>query len=155
MPYAHLTSHQPKSGGERYWNEPSTPLYPFGFGLSYSTFSYANLTVAKAAIQPGQSVEASVDVTNTGPRKADDVAQLYIHQRYGSSARPVRELKGFERITLAPGETRKVTFHLTPKELTYWSAAKRDFVQDETVFDLYAGDDSTAALTTTLTVGAQ
>ncbi|NBC38135.1 beta-glucosidase BglX [Novosphingobium sp. FSY-8] len=152
MIYSHLTGHQPSTADKHYGDAPSTPLYPFGYGLSYSTFSYANLSVAKGKIAPGESVEVSVDVKNTGTRPADEVAQLYIHQRHGSSARPVRELKGFSRITLAPGEVRKVTFRLSPKELTYWSAAKGAYVQDETVFDLYAGGDSTAPLATTLSV---
>ena len=77
----------------------------------------------------------------------DEVVQLYIHQRYGSVARPVRELKGFQRITLAPGETRPVHFPLGPDQLTYWSAAKRDWVQDETSIDVWIGGDSTAPLT--------
>jgi beta-glucosidase len=145
LPYAHLTSHQPKKAEQRYWNEPNSPLYPFGFGLGYSTFQFANLKVGER-VAPGAAVPVSVDVTNTGSRAADDVAQLYIHQRYGSSARPVRELKGFERVSLKPGETRTVRFTLRPEDLAYWSAAKGSFVQDETVFDIYAGGDSTASL---------
>ncbi len=94
-----------------------------------------------------------MDVRNTGSRAADEVAQLYIHQRYGSSARPVRELKGFQRVTLEPGEKRTIRFTLTPAELTYWTAAKRAWVQDETTFDVYVGNSSQAALTTTFEVG--
>ena len=71
----------------------------------------------------------SVDVTNTGDREADEVVQLYIHQRHGTASRPVRELKGFRRIGLAAGETRTVTFALGPAELRYWNAAARDWVQ--------------------------
>ena len=95
----------------------------------------------------------SVDVRNTGFRTADEVAQLYIHQRHGSSARPVRELKGFQRVTLKPGETRTIRFTLTTAELSYWSAAKHAWVQDETTFDVYAGNNSQATLTTTFEVG--
>ncbi|WP_212611454.1 fibronectin type III-like domain-contianing protein [Sphingomonas gellani] len=150
--YSHLTTHQPKSFGERYWNEPSAPTYPFGYGLSYSSFAFSNLRVGKASVAPGEGVPVSVEVRNTGTVKADEVAQLYIHQRYGTAARPVRELKGFERVTLAPGETRTVRFTLTPKDLTYWASSTKSYVQDETTFDLYAGGDSTAALTTTFEV---
>jgi len=146
LPYAHLTSHQPQKADQRYWNEPNSPLYPFGYGLGYATFQYANLKIGSERVAPGTPVAVSVDVTNTGSRTADDVAQLYIHQRYGSSARPVRELKGFERFTLAPGEVKTVHFTLRPEDLTYWTASKRAWVQDETVFDIYAGDDSTASL---------
>ncbi|TDW67604.1 beta-glucosidase [Novosphingobium sp. PhB55] len=146
LPYAHLTTHQPKTVEERYWNESNTPLYPFGYGLSYSTFAFSNLKVDKAKVARGVAVPVSVDVRNTGSRKADEVAQLYIHQRYGTAARPVRELKGFERLTLEPGETRTVRFTLSPDDLSYWAASTRSFVQDATTFDVYAGNSSTAAL---------
>jgi beta-glucosidase len=153
LPYAQLGSHQPKTSEQRYWNEPNSPLYPFGFGLSYSTFEFSNLKVDRPAIAPGESVPVSVDVRNTGSRVADEVAQLYIHQRYGSSARPERELKGFQRVTLKPGETRTVRFTLSPAELSYWTTAKHAWVQDETTFDVYVGNSSQAALTTTFEVG--
>jgi len=152
LPYAHLGSHQPKTTEQRYWNEPNSPLYPFGFGIGYSTFEFSNLKVDRQTLALGESVPVSVEVRNTGSRVADEVAQLYIHQRFGSSARPVRELKGFQRVTLKPGETRTVQFTLTPAELSYWTAAKRAWVQDETTFDVYVGNSSQAALTTTLEV---
>jgi beta-glucosidase len=155
LPYAHLTSHQPKTGEQRYWNEPNSPRYPFGFGMSYSTFEFSNLKVERQKIAPGESLPVSVDVRNTGGRVADEVAQLYIHQRYGTSARPVRELKGFQRVTLKPGETRTIRFTLTAAELTYWTSAKRAWVQDETTYDVYVGNSSQAALTTTFEVGKQ
>ena len=147
LPYAHLTGFQPDTAEQRYWNEPNSPLYPFGFGLSYSTFAFSNLRVGKAVVTTGESMPVSIDLKNTGTRTADDVAQLYIHQRYGTAARPVRELKGFERVTLAPGETRTVRFMLKPEDLAYWASATRSFVQDQTTFDVFVGDDSTAPLT--------
>jgi beta-glucosidase len=150
--YAHLKSHQPKTAAERYQNEPNSPLFPFGFGLSYSTFEFSNLRVGKASVAPGEPVPVSVDVRNTGKLTADEVAQLYIHQRHGSAARPVRELKGFERVTLKPGETRTVSFALTPAALSYWNAASHGWVQDETTFDVYVGNSSQAALTATFDV---
>ena len=150
--YAHLGSHQPKTAEQRYWNEPNSPLYPFGFGISYSTFEFSNLKVESPTVAAGESVPVSVDVRNTGSRAADEVAQLYIHQRYGSSARPVRELKGFQRVTLKPGETRTIRFTLTPADLSYWTAAKHAWVQDETTFDVYVGNSSQASLTTTFEV---
>jgi beta-glucosidase len=94
----------------------------------------------------GQPVTVEAEVSNTGEVAGDVVAQLYIHQRFGSSSRPVRELKGFERLTLAPHETRTVRFKLTPEDLTYWSAAKRGWVQEATTFDYWIGEDSAAAL---------
>jgi beta-glucosidase len=93
-----------------------------------------------------------VDVENTGPRAGDEVAQLYIHQRAGSASRPVRELKGFERVALAPGEKKTVRFRLGKEELTYWSSAAKAWVQDAAAFDVWAGGDSTAPLATTFRV---
>ena len=150
--YAHHTTQEPESAKgftSRYWDIPSSPLYPFGYGLSYSTFKFSNLRVSKPQVRVGESVEVLVDVENTGRRVGEEVAQLYIHQRYGSASRPVRELKGFERVELAPGQKRTVRFTLGKAELTYWSGAAKAWVQEPTVFDLWAGADSTAPLTTT------
>jgi beta-glucosidase len=153
--YAHHTTQKPENAKgftSRYWDIPISPLYPFGYGLSYSTFKFSNLRVSKPEMRLGESVEVLVDVENTGQRAADEVAQLYIHQRYGSASRPVRELKGFERVTLGPGEKRTVRFTLGKAELTYWSSAAKAWVQEPSVFDLWAGADSTASLATTLRV---
>jgi beta-glucosidase len=154
LPYARMKTHQPKERENRYWNEQGTPLYPFGFGLSYTTFTYDNLRVSKPLIALGETLAISVDVTNTGACAAAEVAQLYIHQRYGSAARPIRELKGFNRLTLSPGETQTVQFVLTAKELTYWSSAVHDWVQDETIIDIMVGGDSTATLSASFEVRA-
>jgi beta-glucosidase len=153
--YAHHTTQQPENAKgftSRYWDIPTSPLYPFGYGLSYSTFIFSNLRVNKPDVKVGESVEVLVDVENTGRRAGEEVAQLYIHQRYGSASRPVRELKGFERVTLAPGEKRTVRFTLGKPELTYWSGATKSWVQEPSVFDVGAGADATAPLTTTLRV---
>jgi beta-glucosidase len=152
LPYAHLTGFQPKTAEQRYWNEPNAPLYPFGYGLSYSTFAFSNLRIGRQAVAPGESLPVSVELKNTGNRTADDVAQLYIHQRYGTAARPVRELKGFQRVTLAPGETRTVQFLLKSEDLIYWASSSRSFVQDQATFDVFVGDDSTASLAGTFDV---
>jgi beta-glucosidase len=152
MIYAHTRSHEPENQGERYWDEESTPLFAFGHGLSYTRFAYGNLAVDRDAIAPGETVHVSVDVTNAGGREGDEVVQLYLHQRHGSASRPVRELKGFERVTLAAGETRTVRFALGPAELRYWNAAARDWVIDSSTFDVWAGGDCTATLATTFDV---
>ena len=89
-----------------------------------------------------------------GERAGDEVVQLYIHQRHGRAARPVRELKGFRRVTLAPGASETVTFTLGPDELRYWHALQREWVQDAATFDVWAGGDATAALGTTFEVVA-
>jgi len=130
----------------------TTPLYPFGYGLSYTTFSFANLKPSTPQLKVGQKVEVAVDVTNTGAVAGDEVVQLYVHQKAGSDSRPRRELKGFRRVSLKPGETRTVTFSLGPDELRYWSTSQRKWVQDTEAFDLWAGSDSTATLQAALTV---
>jgi beta-glucosidase len=152
LPYARSVTHKPDDRDTRYWNEAGSPLYPFGFGLSYSSFAYTNLKIAKSIVAPGEDARVDVDLTNTGNHTADEVAQLYIHQRYGTTARPVRELKGFARVTLEPGETRTITFSLRAEDLRYWSAATRDWVQDETIIDVFAGGDSTASLSASFEV---
>jgi beta-glucosidase len=153
--YAHNITQEPetkKNFTSRYWDIPNSPLYPFGHGLSYTTFSFSNLRVSKPEVKVGESTEVLVDVENTGRRAGEEVVQLYIHQRYGSASRPVRELKGFERISLAPGAKRTVRFTLSKAELTYWSGAAKRWVLEPAVFDLWVGADATAPLTTTLRV---
>ncbi|MDJ0458656.1 glycoside hydrolase family 3 N-terminal domain-containing protein [Arthrobacter sp. NQ7] len=152
MIYAHHRTFVPQEQGERYFNEPSTPLYPFGHGLSYTDFEYANLSVDRDNVRVGESLTVSVDVANVGDREADEVVQLYIHQRYGTSSRPVRELKAFERVTIAAGSTVPVRFTLGPGELKYWSDATRGYVQDATEFDVWVGGSSTADLAGSFTV---
>ncbi len=152
MVYSHTISHEPENQDRRYWDEESTPLFPFGYGLSYALFEYGNLTVDRDAIALDETLTVTVDITNTGERRADEVVQLYIHQRSGSASRPVRELKGFRRITVEPGESRTVQFSLGPAELRYWSAAVRDWTIDTSTFDLWVGGDSTAQLSTTFEV---
>ncbi len=152
MIYSHTRSHDPDKQTQRYWDEASTPLYPFGHGLSYSHFVYSDLTVDPATIGKESSVTVSVTVTNAGERDADEVAQLYLHQRHGTASRPVRELKGFQRATIAAGQSRTLRFRLGPDELRYWNAAARDWVIDATVVDVWVGGDSNAGLTTSFAV---
>jgi beta-glucosidase len=152
MTYAHTISHEPENQARRYWDEASTPLFPFGHGLSYGRFAYAELTVDEPGTTPDGTVTVSVEVTNTGDREADEVVQLYLHQRHGTASRPVRELKGFRRVTLAAGESRTVSFPVGPDERRYWNAAVRDWVTDTSTFDVWVGGDSTAELGTTFDV---
>ena len=152
MVHSHTLSHAPEKQHQRYWDEDSTPLFCFGHGLSYSRFEYAEPTVDRGAITAGEAVTVSVDVTNAGDRDADEVAQLYIHQRNGSASRPARELKGFERVALAAGESRTVSFTLGAAELRYWNAAARDWVLDASTFDVWVGADSAADRSTTFEV---
>ena len=153
--YARNLSHIPEDNFQyrsRYWDGPMTPLYPFGFGLSYSTFEISNLKVSTSQMKVGETLAVTADIKNTSTVTGDEVVQLYIHQRAGSDSRPMRELKGFERVTLKPGETKTVTFQLGPDELTYWSTSAGKWVQDAEAFDVWVGSDSMASLHTEFTV---
>ncbi len=153
--YNHNLTHEPEDRPgftSRYWDISSKPLYPFGYGLSYTSFKFANLRLSSKSIQKSGKTEVSVDVTNTGKTAGDAVAQIYIHQRYGSASRPVRQLKGFERVTLQPGETRTLTFPLGKDELSFWSPQTKVWAVEPSTFDVWAGDDSTASLHAELTV---
>ncbi|MET0554013.1 MAG: beta-glucosidase BglX [Vicinamibacteria bacterium] len=145
--YARTLTHQPEGSQRytpRYWDGAESPLYPFGYGLSYTTFAYSNLAVGAPQMPAGQTATVTVDVKNTGAVAGDEVVQLYVHQRTGSDSRPRRELKGFQRVTLAPGETKAVSFRLGPAELSYWSTSQQRSLQDAAAFDVWVGGDSTA-----------
>jgi len=147
--YNHTRTHDPEDAPgftSRYWDISSKPLYPFGYGLSYSTFKFANLQLSKPGMHVGDTTEVKLDVTNTSSVAGDAVAQIYIHQRYGSASRPVRQLKGFERIALQPGETKTLTFPLGKEELKYWNPQTKQWVVEPSEFDIWAGEDSTASL---------
>jgi beta-glucosidase len=116
-----------------YLDSPNDPLFPFGFGLSYTTFEYSAVDVDRSQLKPGATLTAAVTVTNTGLREGAEVVQLYIRDLVGSVTRPVLELKGFERIVLKPGESRRVTFTIGEKELSFlrrdltWGTEPGDF----------------------------
>jgi len=153
--YARNLTHSPEGSpmyNPRYWDGLPVPLYPFGYGLSYTTFAFANLKISAPQVQVGGSVTVSVDVSNTGSVVGDEVVQLYIHQQFGTDTRPIRELKGFSRLTLHPGETKTVTFPLGPDELRYWSTNANGWLQDAATFDIWVGGDSLATLHTELEV---
>ena len=147
--YNHNLTHEPEDKADftsRYWDVNSKPLYPFGYGLSYTTFRFANLRTGKPSLKAGEQQEVSVDVTNAGSVAGDAVAQVYIHQRAGLASRPVRELKGFERIALKPGETRTLKFPLGRNELQYWNPQTRTWIVEPATFDVWVGEDSAATL---------
>jgi beta-glucosidase len=153
--YNHNLTHEPEDAPNftsRYWDMNSKPLFPFGYGLSYTTFKFANLKLSKTSMASNGSTEVSVDVTNTGSVAGDEVAQIYIHQRYGSASRPVRQLEGFERVTLQPGETKTLSFTLGKNELEFWSPQTKVWAVEPSTFDVWAGGDSAATLHAELTV---
>ncbi|HEY8875995.1 MAG TPA: beta-glucosidase BglX [Roseateles sp.] len=123
---------------------PSSPLYPFGHGLSYTSFSYGEPTLDRSTARVGEAVKVSVKVRNTGAVAGDEVVQLYIHQRAGSAARPQRELKGFKRIHLAPGAQETVSFTLDREALQFWSPVTHAWGVEPGAFDVWVGGSSTA-----------
>jgi beta-glucosidase len=148
--YNHNLTQAPETAADfksRYWDSPSTPLYPFGYGLSYTKFAYDNLKLsAKEASVNGGTIDVSVDVSNTGSRAGDAVVQLYIHQRAGSASRPVRQLEGFERVALDAGTKKTLHFTLGKDELQFWSPTEKKWVVEPEHFDVWVGGDSTAKL---------
>ena len=153
--YNHNRTHDPDDApnfGSRYWDLSSKPLYPFGYGLSYSKFSVSNLRMNNAQIKSAETAQVSVDVANTSNISGDAVVQIYIHQRAGSASRPVRQLEGFRRVTLKPGEKQTLTFQLGPNELSFWSPQTKMRAVEPGTFDVWAGQDSTADLHATLDV---
>lgn len=144
--YAHNLTQDAAKQTQRYWDEAAAPLYPFGYGLSYSAFAFSNLHLDKESIALNQPLQVSVDVENTGDHEADEVAQLYLHQQWGRASRPVRELKGFTRVHLGPHARQTLHFMVTPKDLQYWSAADHAWVQDAADYDVWVGADAAATL---------
>lgn len=153
--YAHRTTFAPEGADTRYWNDASTaPRYVFGHGLSYAAFAYGPVRVP-ACMVVGETVTVSVDVTNTSRIDADEVVQLYIHQRYGAATRPVRELKGFRRVHVPAGQTVTVKLPLGPDQLRYWSTDAREWVQDQTTLDVAVGGSSAAHFSARIKVTAR
>lgn len=124
-----------------YLDVDNDPLYPFGYGLSYTTFEYGPVTLDKTEIAEGGSVKAEVAVTNTGAVAGKEVVQMYLQDVVGTTTRPVRELKGFEKISLEPGETKTVTFEITPELMSYYNS-ELDFVAEPGEFRVFIGPDS-------------
>jgi beta-glucosidase len=136
----------------RYRDIPScSPLYEFGYGLSYTTFEVSNLQLSSSTVSRKGSLTASVTVTNTGSRKGDEVVQLYIHDPVASISQPVRRLRGFERLTLNPGEARRVEFTLDKSDFGFYDNRGR-FVVEPGQIDVYAGSSSSASMKKSFTV---
>jgi beta-glucosidase len=128
------------------------PLFPFGYGLSYTSFQVGAPQLSIGHIAVDGSVTVSVPVRNTGNREGDETVQLYIHQLVGSVTRPVKELKAFERVTLAAGETKTVAFNLTPETFRMWNIDMQRVVEPGE-FEIMAGPDSVDLTTTLLQIG--
>jgi beta-glucosidase len=122
-------------GYRGYEHNGTKPLFPFGYGLSYTTFAYRNLFVARA----GSNVAVSFDITNTGKREGDEVAQVYVGDKHAKVPRPAKELKGFARIHLRPGETRHVTVKLDRRAFSYYDINFKQWHMDPGEFDILVG----------------
>jgi beta-glucosidase len=125
----------------RYLFTPNEPLFPFGFGLSYTTFEYSAPTVVNPSARIGENVTVKLTLRNTGKLAGSEVAQLYIRDLVSNITRPVKELKGFQKIMLNPGESRELTFVLTPDDLSFWRADNR-FGQEAGEYSVWIGGDS-------------
>ncbi|GAA3724789.1 glycoside hydrolase family 3 N-terminal domain-containing protein [Sphingomonas cynarae] len=134
-----------------YLFDTTAPLYPFGYGLSYTSFDVGAPRLARSTIGRNETVRVAVDVANTGQRAGDEVVQLYVHDDEATVTRPVLELKHFQRVTLQPGEKRTVTFDLKTADFSLWNVAMQRVVEPGT-FTISAGNSSAALNTTTLTV---
>jgi beta-glucosidase len=134
-----------------YLFDTTEPLYPFGFGLSYTTFELSAPRLSAARIGPQDGVQVSVDVRNTGKRAGDETVQLYIRDRISSVTRPIKELKAFQRVTLQPGESRTVTLSLKPDALAFWNTDMKRVVEPGE-FDIMTGPSSIDLKSTLLTV---
>ncbi len=146
--YSHLNTGRPLEEGKwftkfrsNYLDIDNAPLYPFGYGLSYTTFSYGEPKLSSDHLSENGEIKVSVDVSNTGSYNADEVVQMYIRDLVGSVSRPVKELKGFQRISLKRGETKTVTFTITPDDLKFYNQ-NLDYKFEPGDFDIMIGSSS-------------
>jgi beta-glucosidase len=158
LTYDHLPTGRPGFEGKiytsRYVDLPNTPLFPFGYGLSYTHFSYGAPSVDSAELRPGGALHITTRVTNDGKRAGAAVVQLYVHDELASVSPPARQLKGFQRVELKPGESKAVTFTLRPSDLAF---TRRDMTWgvEPGAYTLYVGGDSTATQSARFTLAAR
>ena len=151
--YSHKNTGRPLGNKEgvfekfksNYIDVRNEPLYPFGFGLSYATFDYKNLKLSSGKIKMNESLEVSVEITNSGDYDGKEVVQLYIGDLVGSVTRPVKELKGFQKIKLKKNESKTVTFKLSVEDLKFYNY-NLDFVAEPGAFEVFVGSNSDANL---------
>ncbi|NIG52995.1 beta-glucosidase BglX [Chitinophaga sp. Cy-1792] len=147
--YNHKNTGRPLAGNDKWFTKfrsnyldvSNDPLYPFGYGLSYTTFSYSDVTLNSNALKAGGKITASVTITNTGKTDGVEIAQLYIRDMVGSITRPVKELKGFQRIALKAGESKQVTFDITENDLKFYNSDLK-FVAEPGDFKVFIGGNS-------------
>lgn len=146
--YNHKNTGRPLADGQwfskfrsNYLDVPNEPLYPFGYGLSYTTFTYSDISLSKNTMKPGENVEVKVMVSNTGNYDAKEVVQLYIRDMVGTTTRPVKELKKFEKVMIRKGETREITFKITEEDLRFYNY-NLDYVSEPGDFKVFVGGNS-------------
>jgi beta-glucosidase len=154
--YNHLNTGRPADPNNKYTSKyldlPSGPLYDFGFGLSYTTFTIGNVRLSSTRMsRRGGHTTVKADVQNTGKVAGDEVVQLYVHDPVARISQPVRRLRGFKRVTLAPGQKRTVTFVLGTDDVGFYDASARFVVEPGTI-EVYVGNSSSADLAGTFTV---
>jgi beta-glucosidase len=127
------------------------PQYPFGYGLSYAAFAYSGIEVSRAQVPMGETLSVSATVRNVGGLEAEEVVQLYVRDLVGNVTRPVRELKGFQRVRLRPGESRKIVFVLGPADLAFYGQDMR-LITEPGAFQVWIGGSSKAELLAEFTI---
>ena len=147
--YNYKNTGRPGPKKEIFWShyndEVNTPLYPFGYGLSYTSFEYSNIKIDNKNLIPGETLNVSIDLKNTGNYSGKEVVQLYIKDRFASVTRPVRELKGFEMVMLSPGETKTINFEISESLLKFYTA-NGTWESESGFFDIFIGTNSNANL---------
>jgi beta-glucosidase len=153
--YNHKNTGRPYMGNpaakyvSRYLDVPNDPLYAFGYGLSYTTFSYGDVKLSKTALADEETLAASVGLTNTGERAGEETVQLYLSQPVASVTRSVEDLRGFQKVRLQPGETREVTFRITPEDLKFYNG-KLEYDWEPGEFIIRIGGNSTSVKSATV-----
>jgi beta-glucosidase len=147
--YNYKNTGRPGPKKEIFWShyndEVNTPLYPFGYGLSYTSFEYSNIKIDNKNLTPDETLNVSVDLKNSGNYSGKEVVQLYIKDRFASVTRPVRELKGFEMVSLNPGETKTINFEISESLLKFYTA-NETWESESGFFDIFIGTNSNANL---------
>jgi beta-glucosidase len=131
--------------GRTYMYSRAEPQYPFGYGLSYTTFAYANVRTSAPSLARDGAVDVTFDVTNTGARAGDEVVQLYVRYPASKVERPLKQLRGFQRVTLAPGETKAVALRLAAADLAFWNVGHHAWVVEPGRVELMVGPSSADA----------
>jgi beta-glucosidase len=134
-----------------YLDQSPTPLFPFGFGLTYTTFKYSDLKTDNSTVAPDGTLHVSAEIENTGKREGTEVVQLYVHDRVAPTSRPVRELKGFQRVSLAPGEHKTVEFEVKANDIGSYDPAMHWIVPTGT-YDVWVAPDSASGVQGTFEV---